>query len=74
MGLTSRKYDRARAISELGPRTFDDCLDTLERYVDVNQFTARQISDLLDAMYASGRHGYDQCYRELRAHLVEVEE
>lgn len=64
MGLTSRKYDKAREISELGPKTFDDCLNTLEKYVDVNTLTAKQVADILDAMYASGRFGYDQAYKE----------
>lgn len=56
--------EEARKLSELGRQTFVDCLDTLERYVDINQFTPQQISDLLDAMYASGRYGYDQAWRE----------
>nr|WP_314661753.1 hypothetical protein [uncultured Porphyromonas sp.] len=74
MALTSRKYDKARAISELGRQTFEDCLDTLERYVDTNQFTAQQIADLLDAMYASGRYGYDQAWREFGPRSKDNEE
>ena len=65
MALSSRRYNRAREISRLGRRTFIDCLETLERYVDVNRFTAQQVADLLDAMYASGRYGYEQALDEL---------
>ena len=65
MGISSRRYNRAREISRLGSRTFIDCLETLERYVDVNRFTAQQVADLLDAMYASGRYGYEQALGEL---------
>lgn len=62
--MKTRKYNKARAISELGSRTFTDCLETLERFVDTDKLTAKQVADILDAMYASGIWGYNQAFNE----------
>ena len=62
--MKTRKYNKARQFSELGSKTFTDCLETLERFVDTDKLTAKQVADILDAMYASGIWGYNQAFSE----------
>lgn len=58
--MTRRKYNAVERLAECSKYgcTFGACLKTLEEHADLDKLTARQIAQILDAMYASSQYGY----------------
>lgn len=57
MGLSFEKYGRVQDISGFNTRDLDALLSILEKHVNVNEFTPRQIAGVLKALANSNRIG-----------------
>nr|DAO87522.1 MAG TPA: hypothetical protein [Caudoviricetes sp.] len=67
MALSFEKYSRVRDITGINTRDLDSLLGILEKHVNANELTPRQIAGVIKAMIASHgiglSHGYQHGYR-----------
>ncbi len=63
MGLTFEKYGRVLDITGFKTRDLDALLSILEKHVNVNELTPRQIAGVLKAMADSNGIGRSNGYR-----------
>ena len=63
--MNAKKYNAAQKACIHGPRTFRDCLKTLECYTDLSKLTGKQIGEIINDMYRSCEIGRDEMYNEL---------
>jgi hypothetical protein len=62
MGLTFEKYGRVLDITGFKTRDLDALLSILEKHVNANELTPRQIAGVLKAMSNSNRIGQSNGY------------
>lgn len=62
--MTTRKLNMIRKATYLDGFTFESILKYVEGVINVDNYTAKQIAEIMDICKAQSEYGYDKCARE----------
>lgn len=62
--MTTRKYNMIKRSTYLDGLTFSDIFKYLEKSINLDSYTAKQIAEIMEICYAQNSLGYDKCAHE----------
>ena len=62
--MTTRKYNMIKKSTYLDGFTFTSIFEYIEKVIDPDSYTAKQIADIMEICYAQNEMGYDRCAHE----------
>ena len=62
--MTTRKYNMIKKGTYLDGFTFTSIFEYIEKVIDLDSYTAKQIADIMEICYAQNEIGYDRCAHE----------
>lgn len=63
--MTTRKYNMIKKYTYLDGFTFDDIFAYLEKTLNLEKYTAKQIADIMGLCKAQSEYGYNKAYKEI---------
>lgn len=62
--MTARKINMIRKNTYLSGQTFDDILSYVEKVINVNNYTAKQIAEIMEICKTQNEMGFDKAGKE----------